>query len=1079
MAFGDNDAPYVPGSGFGSGDAPVGGTPPTPELVDSISSAFVHGLQNSSMGLALRGKLPEQQLSNEAPWQQRITAGAAGIVGDFIPGVAGAIGGSLAGTAVAGPVGSVVGGGAGAFAVPMALRDGLVEAYGNNNAASWGGAWDIVWSAMKGGAKGAVIGGATAGAGRVVAPLLAPAGKIATTAGVLGTELSTLTTTSAALEGHMPTAQDFVDNAILLGGMKAVVSTAGKLRSVYAQTGKKPAEILKDAEADPVLKAEITSTAPDAPTVPTAYKALALEERVKAALAVEESGVVADVLQHAKDPTTASKSPVRYEYITDRLTAESVVREVATAYEIHVEKQRRGTVPTKASFAEGARLAEEGLLDPHTIGRASNDAEIVARATLTKGAAERARSIAEEIARIPSEVEVPVAKKLELAGALDQVRMFYGDLAGAGAEAGRALRMLGEIKRNPERLGDAKAMLEAYEAKKGGKIEDIAALARTLTNTEALRKFAEKVEKATTFEMIVEGWKASILSGIHTTGANVIGNTARWTVETALTNPLTQTFEAARLAMKGDPMSLAAYKARIIGPIMGIQLGAADAVKIAGEVWKQRGEHLEKADVYKTAIPGTTGHVIRAPFRFLQVQDAFFRTFAEREKAYVMAVERAAKEGNSPGTMEFNNAVQRYVDEPTLGLSVKEAQAVTAKIEAHGAESVFAQRLGPRMEGISRSIQGSVFEFIFPFRRTPVNLVSWAMQYTPGLNLMSTRWWSDVRAGGELQSRALARVAIGTGLAMAAYELAEEGILTGSGLFDKEAGGAKRGAGWQPNSLFIGGEYYSIERIEPVAKILITASNLYELQKASADKEDKAKLGMMAVALFANATISTTYMSGLSNAMAAVKEPERYMDSFIEQYATSLVPKIVGQTVGALDPHKREVEGVVQAIQSQLPYFRSKLLPARDVWGEPSSNNKWFYVMPVSTSKESQDKVKTEAMRLAVAIGDVPKSVQESGPFKPSDMTTVLSQEERNQFRGVRGEEAMKLLTPLVNSPDWERLPAFAQAQAFKDAFEYASKMATQKVLPADDQKRIQAREKIIDRITRESQAVDSKASPR
>ena len=36
----------------------------------------------------------------------------------------------------------------------MALRDGLMEAYGNDHALSWEGAWDIAKASLKGAAKG-------------------------------------------------------------------------------------------------------------------------------------------------------------------------------------------------------------------------------------------------------------------------------------------------------------------------------------------------------------------------------------------------------------------------------------------------------------------------------------------------------------------------------------------------------------------------------------------------------------------------------------------------------------------------------------------------------------------------------------------------------------------------------------------------------------------------------------------------------------------------------------------------------------------------------------------------------------
>lgn len=1055
MPFAEND-PVVKSGGFSGGrDAVLGGSKLSPRQAQDIGDAIISVLQNSATGLLVRGKTADVTMDPDAPWYQRAAAGVGGVIADLPLSVAAAVP-----AAAAGPIAA----GAAAFAAPMALRDALIELYGQNQALTWSGAWEIAKAAAIGGTKGAIIGGATMGAGRVVGAALPAAAPLARGAATVGAEVSALTATASALEGKMPTWQEFMDNAILLGGLKGAVTVAGGLRGIYAETGKRPAEVAADAARDPTIR-----TALEKQEMPEAYRELAVQERIKAALdADKRPELMQELIRQAEKPDSPILvDPVRYEYITDRATAEGVVRAAETAYREAVETQRRGVVPTAEAMAEGVKLVQEGKIDARNIGEGANSAEIAARALLTKGAAEHARKLAESMPTDPAQWTLEM--KLQMAGAMERVGLFYGELAGAGAEAGRSLQMLRQIKRNPEMLGDAESLVKLYERK--GNMTDIAQLVRTLKDPEQMRKFTEEYQKATGLDMVIEGWKAAILSGPLTTGANVIGNVLRFGAEIP-TAALTATLEAGRLAAKGDPMSTALFRAKALSPLYGVMLGAKDAVTIAAEVWKQKGEHLEKADVYKAAIPGKAGDIIRFPFRVLQVQDAFFRTFGERARAYELAVERAGKEGLSPDTREFNEAVKRYTDTPQLGLSDTAAQKITADIQKTGAEWIFAQQLGPRFENVSRAVAGSPVEFIFPFRRTPVNLTSWAAQYTPGLNLMSARWWNDYNAGGELKSRAIARVAIGTGLAMTAFAMAESGALTGGGLFDKEQSGTKRGAGWQPYSLKIGDTYYSIARMEPVAKPLMLAADMYEMMQASEDKGYKAKLGAMAVLAFGNATISTTYMSGIANAMKATLEPDRYLESFIEQYATSLVPKIVGQTVTLTDPYQREVNGALDAIQSQLPFIREKLLPARDVWGEPKQNNKWFDVMPVATSQASQDKVKTEAVRLEVAIAPPPKSIQERGPFKPSEKSTEMTPEQRNIFQEVAGKQAMTILAPIVNSPDWDRIPDFAKATIYQRVIEGARKQGAYAALPPTDAAREQLRRKLVDEIIRQTDEV-------
>jgi hypothetical protein len=207
----------------------------------------------------------------------------------------------------------------------------------------------------------------------------------------------------------------------------------------------------------------------------------------------------------------------------------------------------------------------------------------------------------------------------------------------------------------------------------------------------------------------------------------------------------------------------------------------------------------------------------------------------------------------------------------------------------------------------------------------------------------------------------------------------------------------------------------------------------------------------------------------------AVTDPDRYLDAFIEQYASSLVPKIVGQNVALADPYMREVDGALDAIKSQLPYFREKLLPKRDVWGEPVANSKWFAVMPVATTQISHDKVKTEAVRLGIALTGAPKHIEEKGPFRSKDKRIELTTEQRDIFNEVTGKTAMEFLAPIVNHPDWNRIPTYAQEGIYRGYVKAARRQGAQAALPADSAARDALRHEIIDRIIRETQEAQDK----
>jgi len=704
------------------------------------------------------------------------------------------------------------------------------------------------------------------------------------------------------------------------------------------------------------------------------------------------------------------------------------------------------------------------------IGEAPSAEAVMVRAMLIDSAMKDLKNVMTSLGR-KSEVDLTVMDKLQSAAAFERVGMVLAEFRGERAEAGRALRMYRQIKSDLSIIPEAENLMALYAKSSKGTFSDLAKLVETFKDPAQLARFAEELYKPTKLDMVVEAWKASILSGPLTHLANLLGNSTKLIVEVP-ESVLSATIQAGRQYIKGDPMSMRQYSARAFAPWHGLRLGLKDSLYHAMSVLKNDATFLEKADVYKHAIPGLTGEVVRTPFRLLAAEDALFRTWGERSKAYELAVDRATREQVTPGTREWNQTVQTYLDKPDFRRPADAAAKVLLEISQAGSEAVFAQRLGPSLELVQRAMHGTGMEFVVPFVRTPANLVSWALQHTPGMNLLSGRWRRDFAAGGERQSRAIARVAMGTMLTWWALDQVEEGNLSGGGMFTPEMKKTKMAAGWQPYSFKIGDKWYSYQRIEPVAKVLGIAADLFDMIQTSEKDEDRATMGVMLITLFGNATISTTYLSGLSNMIQGLGDPERFGPTILEQYASSLVPKVVGQPVQLSDPYFREVDGAIQAIQSQLPWLREKLLPQRDVWGDARAAGKALFALPVNVSEITKNKVKSEAERLQIAIMGPPKYSMEAGPFTQRQRRVELSQDQRDIFAQVSGREAMTLLTDFVGSPDWKKTPEFVQIGIFREAIAGSREVGRYAALPFDSPERVEVRQRILDKIIKQEQDV-------
>jgi hypothetical protein len=226
-----------------------------PKKASTFLESIEAGWDMSVTGL-LMGK-PDMVLPEDAPRASRIASQISTLAGDLPAMIAGWAGGA----ALASPTGPAapILGAAGAFAAPAGMRKLLMEQYEKGDIKDFGDFWErgsaALWEATKQGVVGAATGGAGAVAGKVLPAITSTLG---TKVGVAASEIGTMVTVGKAIEGEMPNANDFVDAAIMIGGLHAVAK-APKLRNIYAKTGIKPEMLGEMAKQDPLMQQQIAS----------------------------------------------------------------------------------------------------------------------------------------------------------------------------------------------------------------------------------------------------------------------------------------------------------------------------------------------------------------------------------------------------------------------------------------------------------------------------------------------------------------------------------------------------------------------------------------------------------------------------------------------------------------------------------------------------------------------------------------------------------------------------------------------------------------------------------------------------
>lgn len=240
------------------------------------------GFQGGSGGLLMRGRLPDVVLDpSHKSWAESAGHMLGQTISDLPAMALGMSAGAAAGIET-GP-GAMFTAGAGAMAVPTAIRTALMQAYTLDQVQSASdflnrtniSVGEVNRAIMVGGFMGPAAKWGESAAAPIADRFLSEgAAQVATKAAGLGTEYAYLNVVPAALEGRLPEKEDIINNAILLGGFHAAGAVSRGLQNVYARTGIRPEQVAADAKADPTILEDLAKTpVPEAtPTVESAAR---------------------------------------------------------------------------------------------------------------------------------------------------------------------------------------------------------------------------------------------------------------------------------------------------------------------------------------------------------------------------------------------------------------------------------------------------------------------------------------------------------------------------------------------------------------------------------------------------------------------------------------------------------------------------------------------------------------------------------------------------------------------------------------------------------------------------------------
>ncbi len=646
----------------------------------------------------------------------------------------------------------------------------------------------------------------------------------------------------------------------------------------------------------------------------------------------------------------------------------NVIDDIAKNNDEFIEA-RRGVVKFGSDGEELAALAKEtGLTEEQLINRtrgsAFNAETAYAARVLNVNSAENLVELAKKARSTTATAE----DLIEFNQALTRHASIQEQVAGITAEAGRALRSFREIAASKGAIQER--LIKEYIQSKGGveNIESIAEAISKLDDPEQIAKFSKEVHKATTLDQIQEAWINALLSSPSTHVVNILSNT----LVAASRIPEYGIATVLGSVRKGqDKVSFTELGARVLGNIYGtldgLRMGSKAIIDPDSVV-----DPLTKLELQKqNAIPGVAGEIVRIPGRALVAEDTFFKAIGYRQELFGQAVRKAKKEGKGV------DRVFELIKDPQ-----KNFPDAYSKAQDIARYQTFTNPLGSTGQAFQKIIANNQYlRFLAPFVRTPVNIVKYAAQRTP-LGIFAKTYKEGIKKGGAEADLVRARVALGTSIMSTIAYLSSEGFVTGRGPSDPGKRSVLKETGWQPYSLKIDNTYYGYNRFEPAGILFGLAADTVDIYNYANDgfiKSSEGEIDELVAMIVGSATqniTNKTFMTGITDAINVISDPDRYGERWINRFASTVVPTGVYYLRKGEDPLVRDAVSMADSISNRIPGKSNELPFKRNVFGEPIEYSKNYSpeflgkfgktFSPIQMSEEKQDIVFDEMNRLDI-----------------------------------------------------------------------------------------------------------------
>ena len=411
--------------------------------------------------------------------------------------------------------------------------------------------------------------------------------------------------------------------------------------------------------------------------------------------------------------------------------------------------------------------------------------------------------------------------------------------------------------------------------------------------------------------------------------------------------------------------------------------------------------------------------------------------------------------------------------EAARAYAIEEAQKATYRNTTALSEALSKRGRYDASDNIVERGISFVTDALLPFRKTPANILTTGLDYSPVGIVKSVKeaLW-DVRRGNCTAADAVDSLAsglTGTGIfALGAY-LAAEGLLhIRAGDDDKEEA-FEKSMGGQDYAIQIGDKSYTLDWALPAAMPLFAGA----ASEKSYEKGGGTFVSFVdAIKNIGSVIWETSMLSALNDLVSYwsyADDPGAYLISkAASSYAGQYIPTIGSKAASVFDDTVRksyvekgsgqvasDVNYFLQGAAKKVPGARNQLQPMVDMWGNEVSNGSaperifQSFLSPGFLKAQDNSPATQEIRRLAKATGDstvYPAAVEKSYTVKGE--TRTMTGEEYTRYAKAMGQTRKELVEAAVKLPSYKSMSDSEKSDYIQNVYKYARETARQQVDP-------------------------------